>query len=516
MHDHSISYPLEKFPFDGIFKLSLIPAQRKFADSTDVDSGSNNLSDQLSLFYKNHLNPRELPSQEDINVLININELQSTLTSQLNDSFKEYLDSLKSLGYPSTNYDPEIRLESFIDSSEVLKQNTKVKFGNQDNLSLPEELNGLGYRNLIYIFFKLLAFKAEWLKIGKSYLKDEIPIQPIHLVLIEEPEAHLHSQVQQVFVKKAYEILTTNLIENQHLTAQLVISTHSSYIIHEVGFDNLHYFKRTRDDDSLYSEAIDLSNIFNEDSKENKRFVSRYLRTVHCDLFFANAIILVEGSAEKMLLPYFIQHNFSELNSNYISILEVNGSHAHRFKPLIEALGVPCLVLTDLDPVDQNKKKTIPKRGLSQKSSCDNLTKWLSLSNRDLDCILNLKDEKKVIGNTFISYQVEISINWNGKDIDVIPYTFEDSIFFTNLELFKNATKMENTTGMLKKMHKATQEKNIDDVCEKAFDALNVQGGKAQMALDILYSFDPNIEDEKFKVPNYIEIGFNWLAKQLK
>ncbi|VEI47533.1 Uncharacterised protein [Actinobacillus equuli] len=34
---------------------------------------------------------------------------------------------------------------------------------------------------------------------------NDLAIEPIHLVLIEEPEAHLHSQVQQVFVKKAYE-----------------------------------------------------------------------------------------------------------------------------------------------------------------------------------------------------------------------------------------------------------------------------------------------------------------------
>ncbi|WGE63310.1 ATP-dependent endonuclease [Actinobacillus equuli subsp. haemolyticus] len=504
-------YQLSDFPFDGIFKLSLIPAQRKFADSTDIDSRSNNLSDELSKFYDNHFDFKKLPSVEDAQALLAIQDLQDKLTSTLSEKFKEPLDKLKGLGYPSANYDPEIKLESFIDSSDILKRNTKVKFGSDGNFALPEELNGLGYRNLIYIFFKLLSFRAEWQRQGKASNIDDndLAIEPIHLVLIEEPEAHLHSQVQQVFVKKAYEILTQGLSDG--FSTQLIISTHSSYITHEIGFENLHYFKRTNNEKMLCSEAMDLSKVFNENEIENKKFVSRYLRTVHCDLFFANAIILVEGSAERMLLPYFIRHYFPKLHSSYISILEVNGAHAHRFKPLIEALGVPCLVLTDLDSVDQAGKKAKPKRGEGQTSNCDNLTHWLSLSDRQLEIVLDYADNCKVVENTFISYQKEICIDWNGNKETVIPYTFEDSIVFSNLKLFQDVEKMKGTTGMLKKMHQATRKPDLDSCCNEAFTALS--GEKAKMVLDILYTFDP--KEEKFNVPNYIEIGLNWLNGKL-
>ncbi|MDD2169030.1 ATP-dependent endonuclease [Glaesserella parasuis] len=503
-------YPLQNFPFEGIFKLSIIPAQRKFADSTDIDNKSNNLSDELGKFYENHIDFKKLPSIDDINTLLAIQELQNRITSELNIKFQEPLSKLKGLGYPSANYDPDIKLESFIDNSDILKRHTKVKFGNDTNLALPEELNGLGYRNLIYIFFKLLAFKSEWQREGKaSEIEYDLPIEPIHLVLIEEPEAHLHSQVQQIFVRKAYEILTQDV--SDLFSTQLIISTHSSYIIHEIGFENLHYFKRINNKDILCSEAIDLSNVFNNSNIENKKFVSRYLRTIHCDLFFANAIILVEGSAERMLLPYFIRYNFPELHSSYISILEVNGAHAHRFKPLIEALGVPSLVLTDLDSVDQEGKKVNPKRGEGQKSSCDNLTSWLSLPDRNLETVLDYSDSEQIVNNSFISYQKEIPINWRGKEKTVIPYTFEDSIMYSNLDLFQNKEKMKEATGMLKKMHQAALAQNIDDCCIKAFNALS--GEKARMALDILYMFDPDVNI--FNTPDYIETGLTWLKKEL-
>lgn len=59
-----------------------------------------------------------------------------------------------------------------------------------DGLILPEKYNGLGYQNLISIVFDLISYRDGWMRAGKSGTKDEI-IEPLHLVLVEEPEAHL-------------------------------------------------------------------------------------------------------------------------------------------------------------------------------------------------------------------------------------------------------------------------------------------------------------------------------------
>lgn len=68
-------------------------------------------------------------------------------------------------------------------------------------------------------------------------------------------------------------------------------------------------------------------------------------------LLRGDAIIVIEGAAERILLPHLIQHHYPDLAASYLSFLDLGGSHAHRLRPLIEALEVPTLIITDLDVV---------------------------------------------------------------------------------------------------------------------------------------------------------------------
>ncbi|WP_312001071.1 ATP-dependent endonuclease [Bradyrhizobium altum] len=56
-------------------------------------------------------------------------------------------------------------------------------------------------------------------------------------------------------------------------------------------------------------------------------------------MFFTDAAILVEGPAERMLLPNLIRNNYERLNQSYVTLLEIGGSHAHCLKPLIDCRG---------------------------------------------------------------------------------------------------------------------------------------------------------------------------------
>ncbi|WP_341271017.1 ATP-dependent endonuclease [Xanthomonas citri] len=75
------------------------------------------------------------------------------------------------------------------------------------------------------------------------------------------------------------------------------------------------------------------------------------MKLTHCDLFFSDAVILVEGNVERLLLPAMIESAAKRLRSSALTILEVGGAFAHRFQELINFVGLTTLVVTDLDSV---------------------------------------------------------------------------------------------------------------------------------------------------------------------
>ena len=353
------------------------------------------------------------------------------------------------------------------------------------------------------------------MKTGKQEKNNSDHIEPLHLILIEEPEAHLHAQVQQVFIKKAYEILRNhnNLKEKELFSTQLVVSTHSSHIAHEVDFIKLRYFQRKqplKDTEIPTATVVNLSKTFGGEDSTTK-FAIRYLKTTHCDLFFADAVILVEGSAERMLLPHFMHYHFPELTTSYISILEIGGSHADKLRPLIENLGLSTLIITDadsIDPKDKNKA-VVPQRKQGYKTNNSTLKTWIP--NKELyDELLDLKKEQKTSTDfpIRVAYQFPIKVTLKNTQTEVIPYTFEDALAYENLELFKE---ISGATGLIKKFKEIfSEETDTQKISEALFDAFR-KGDKAKFALELLYLEEP----EKFNVPTYIKEGLEWLKEKL-
>lgn len=536
--------PLDFYPFNGLFKVDIIDATRGFSDpnaATASQASTSNLASQINKYYNRHLNPTDLPGDEDLEALEAIALAQHSFDGRLNEVFTKPLEEIKTLGYPGFN-DPHIRLSSKVNPIDNLDHEAAILFEIQKAslasgaplLSLSEKYNGLGYKNLIAMVFKLMSYRDQWMRVGKAGKRkpdEDSFIEPLHLVLIEEPEAHLHAQVQQVFIKKAYSVLRNHkdLSLSKSFSSQMVVSTHSSYLAHEVGFEKLRYFKRKPAANAFEvptAEVIDLSATFgkaktrSEEVLQTAQFVARYLKTTHCDLFFANGIILVEGAAERLLIPHFIRNNPNKdtsLDNSYISILEVGGAHAHRLRALIDKLGLPTLVITDTDALappaaDAGPKAKAsavrPELGKGYKTGSHTLTKWLDVKDDTLDAVLALKFEKKTSGKVRIAYQYGISIKFNDKeDGQAIPYTFEDAIALTNPAMFRGLVK---PTGMIKKMQTALNLGTIELCCKALYDAL--EKDKAEMALDLLFCADPTL----LAAPAYIQEGLDWLKKELE
>jgi len=522
------SEPMDREPFDGLFKIDVIPAHRGFSDPNTEDdshSGFASLSKQLRQYFSKHLNPSESPDSSDIAALQAIEEAKAVFDEKLKVSFKPAIGELGGLNYPGFS-DPQLSLTSEIDVVNTLNHETAVRFNvspesddSDDSiaLSLPEQYNGLGYQNLISMVFSLIRFRDEWMRVGKAEKKqsdDDTIIEPLHLVLIEEPEAHLHAQVQQVFIKKAYQVLRNHKrLEDNQLNTQMIVSTHSSHIAHELNFTCLRYFRREparKNGEIPSATVVNLSKTFGDDG-ETSRFATRYIKSTHCDLFFADAAVLVEGSAERMLVPHFIRHQFKKLDQSHISLLEIGGSHAHRLRPLLETLGLLTLVITDLDSIgESDTAKVFPERGKNYRTGNTTLKEWVPRKEL-LDELLDCQDEDKQSENRLIrvAYQCPIKLKYkdDSDEEEAVPYTFEDSLALTNLRLFRG---YDDPKGLLKKLKEALTKDTLSEASKEMFDSLGA-GSKAGMALELLYLTEPS----KLKPSTYIFDGLKWLEGKL-
>jgi predicted ATP-dependent endonuclease of OLD family len=531
------SQPIEGDPLNGLIRVHDIPAQRGFGDvqvGTDeedqtMSAGGTRLSEQLRSYYAKHLDPAKGPDPMDLEALQAMEAAEDAFDDKLTKSFKECFTEVAGLGYPGVT-DPRPHVSTRLRAIDGLNHSAAVSFEvdfiseagvTSPLLLLPEGNNGLGYQNLISMIFRLMSFRDAWMRIGKASKGTEATsIEPLHLVLVEEPEAHLHAQVQQVFIKKAYEVLRkhADLGDKETLRTQLIVSTHSSHVAHETSFANLRYFRRLPAGMVAkvpVSTVVNLSEVFGAGS-ETERFVTRYLRTQHADLFFADAAILVEGPAERILIPNFIREHYEALHQSYITLLEIGGSHAHRLKSLIDHLGLLTLVITDLDTLTATGGSSVqPARGAGQKTNNATLKTWVPVLD-DVDNLLDASAEAKtltVAGDTLfavrVAYQTSIDVTMPGATSQetAYPYTFEDALVFENLTFFSTFA----GTGLVTKFRKAISTGGgANAVGSQMFDALK-NGKKAEFALDVLLSEDFS----NLTVPRYIAEGLQWLLEQM-
>jgi len=445
--------------------------------------------------------------------LINANfKAERNMENQLDQTLTTLIKPLLDFGYPGFG-SPHIKVAPVIDVVETMDNESSVLFNVHPNNKrdshyyLPERNNGLGFQNLISMFFELVYFTKE-----RITTDGDNGVKALHLILIEEPEAHLHAQAQKVFIEKALNVIKENQGANLH--TQLVMSTHSSHIAHNACFDDLLYFKRRTNKDLLHEiEVVNLENVQldNDLNETNKKFVERYLQLAAHDIFFADGIIMIEGAGERIFLPRVIKKDFPDLGNKYLTIMEVGGAYAHKFFSLLESLERPVLIITDIDSVQKGTKGKKTRTRKSEELSTSNAT-LKKIFNSDVnvkELLEKSEDDKLRNGFIRITYQ-----NINHATIrggQAYSRTFEDDFAMSNRE-FINA--IESPTGLLKKF-KDILNPSPDmtaTIAEKLFIATNK--GKTQFALDIIYGELEN--NKKFNTPQYIKEGLNWLQEKLK
>jgi len=518
--------PLKSEALKKLIRIDVISEQRGLGaeDNTDQKgpySEKQRLNKLLREYYERILNPEDFPEADDLKVLGQQQKLEKDFTDRLNTQFEAPFEELQSMGYPGIGGNPTVEISAKISGTDALQKSSSVRyrFDKKEEEFLPENYLGLGYQNLIYLTFRLLEFRDKWMRIGKSASSEgnvEEIIEPIHLVLLEEPEVNLHAQVQRVFVSKAYDTLRNHpdlrdnktKVDKPEYQTQLVISTHSSHIINDIDFKDLRYFRRNDADATIsmdHTSIANMSELFAK-PKDELLFVRKHLKLTHCDIFFADGIIFVEGQAESLLVPEFISKSFPKLSNRYISMLEVNGAHTHKYRDLVEKLGVSTLVLTDLDSVDNKGKSCFPQNDSDQKTNNDTLKKWHP-KKEALDDLVALPQKEHATESQgaplYVAYQKPTQIK--GKEI--LSRTFEDALILANFEddYFQKIKKLKDAKTDFENSTKSLSESLYDYVQDLK---------KGDFAFNCLFHLADN-EVNSFNAPRYMSDGLTWLEIQL-
>lgn len=476
----------------NLINIQVIHAKRDVASSE-----SGNKKAMLSRLTSDYFNKKNKLSFDQIT---EINKSMIDMDVSLNNLYKVQFKGFLNTAKEFLGLD-DLGVISALESEGIVQNFSKVIYGEVKE-QLPEYLNGLGHMNILYLILQIEIRKLDF---------EEEP-KDINLLIIEEPEAHTHPQMQYVFIDRIKSLINT--IPN----IQTLITSHSPHIVNRSDFKNIRYFLKPKDQGLVKIKDFyrDLNEKYsaedkkeNEDEKANFKFLQQYLTVHSSELFFAEKIIFIEGTTEKLLLPLFIKQldkenenevGYNPIASQNISILEV-GANAKAFRHFIDFLQIKTLIITDIDTNDGPNGKAVAVEGSTHTSNAS-LKYYLDAPDTSSkesynDWMKRLKD------NELNSISSLINITYQHEENDYHARSFEDAFIAINLDEIKQ--RKDKLEGLKLKEKLTETVSNFYKLTEDVLDK------KSQFASSLLWL--ALTEDVTWKSPLYLKAGLLWIAK---
>lgn len=384
----------------------------------------------------------------------------------------------------------------------------------EDDTNIPEDQFGLGYTNLVMIIATIIDYMERY--------PDSSFNSKINLISIEEPETFMHPQMQELFIKNINEAIRVLLSsKDKDVNSQIIITTHSSHIlnskIHSTNtFNNICYLHEKKSNASVTNlcNIIVMPNESEDEESETFRFLKKHIKYKVSELFFSEAAIFVEGFAEDMIIPYYIEKR-EGLCKHFVSVFNINGAHGFLYKRLIEALGIPVLIITDLDierkeESEEDTEEDRKSATIYQQIRCldDHKTTNATIidlyGKSDISAISNHIEKN----NLYLAYQ--------GKINGYYATSFEEAFILTN---YDNALANELLKELKPQIYKSIvgkipkYEKNKENSYKWQ---RKLEKSKGEFASKLLYKIvNEELEENLPKLPQYISDGLDWLEEKL-
>lgn len=450
---------------------------------------------RLARLLKN-LNRQQLISEKENGnehkLVQKVKDFNEQLSSDADDTISRanslIRDSLKSAIGDFFSQDTRIQFSetNFNSIVENLRLLFFPKYGQADNKSLFRELiqNSLGYNNLLYLATILAEFTNE-ITNQNEFLK---------LLLIEEPEAHLHPQLQIRLLKYLEE-------QAKQSNIQVIVTTHSPVLASAVSLNSIIHLSQIGNSVPNAVRVCDCGI-----SQISESFLCRWLDITKSILFFSKGIIFVEGIAEAMVIPEMAKlvlksYNQSHLDKTLpekldnagISVINMNGIYFRHFMQLFcnisgDYANIPirCSGITDNDPPRDSKPTSqLPISGNNP------MLKDMPIINKSVYCRLftNMK-----------TFEYDLAMEGSNLSILIDIYL---SMIKTNGNSHKKweDRKIEN-------WDKASDDEKKDIAFELLEDIEEKKGEFSQILAQTLSQMD--LQSPKFSVPKYIQDAIIW------